>query len=500
MQSVRATSSLIEIAKRNGNSTTRHTAIVTDPVEAPGGGPVTFIAEVCALCVAYLFTLYVHDVLAFPPKINRLFFAVMLIAWIWRGSWRHSHEHILGRRGRGGLLEIPLSLIKTLAIACFALILIREFIHDKTLPKSDFLIVFILAGTVGLFALRFVAHQTSRRLQRRAGKKNRVLVVGNNRRALEIIKTVSGDDSLHSEVVGLLDVDRANPARVLGPRDLPLTGTLDELEAILISGKVDEVLVTLPIKSMYAEAKSVLETCNDAGIRAQILTDIFEVKAPRRVVRRLNGSPTLTYASGPAESFRLHMKRYFDIIGASIGIVLLGIPMLIIALAIKLTSRGPVFFGQTRSGLNGRTFRCLKFRTMVVNADALKASLRDQNEVSGPVFKMRRDPRITRVGRFLRKYSLDELPQLFNVLVGDMSIVGPRPPTPDEVQQYNRWQLRRLSMRPGLTCIWQVSGRNQVGFEDWIQMDLEYIDCWSLLLDFLLIVKTVPAVVRGTGV
>jgi exopolysaccharide biosynthesis polyprenyl glycosylphosphotransferase len=193
------------------------------------------------------------------------------------------------------------------------------------------------------------------------------------------------------------------------------------------------------------------------------------------------------------------MKRLFDIVASALALWLL-LPLFVVVVAlIKLTSRGPVFFRQTRVGLHGRTFNMLKFRSMVVNAESLKASLAAQNEQAGPVFKMRRDPRVTSIGRFIRKYSIDELPQLINVLRGDMSVVGPRPPVPDELSKYEAWQRRRLSVRPGLTCIWQVSGRNQISFEDWMLLDMQYIDHWSLARDFQLIFRTIPVVITGRG-
>jgi exopolysaccharide biosynthesis polyprenyl glycosylphosphotransferase len=173
--------------------------------------------------------------------------------------------------------------------------------------------------------------------------------------------------------------------------------------------------------------------------------------------------------------------------------------MLGIALAIRLTSPGPVLFPQIRCGMNGRLFKLLKFRTMVENAEALRKDLEDRNEMSGPVFKIADDPRVTRVGRWLRRFSLDELPQLFNVLKGEMSLVGPRPPIPAEVQSYERWQRRRLSMKPGLTCFWQIGGRNQIDFEEWMELDLKYIDNWSLKLDIIILLKTIPVVLLGRG-
>jgi exopolysaccharide biosynthesis polyprenyl glycosylphosphotransferase len=193
------------------------------------------------------------------------------------------------------------------------------------------------------------------------------------------------------------------------------------------------------------------------------------------------------------------LKRALDVLMAALAVLVLSPVLLLAALAVKVTSRGPVLFPQQRVGLHGRHFAMLKFRSMVVDAEALLAQLAAANEQTGPVFKMRRDPRVTLVGRFIRKFSIDELPQLVNVLKGDMSIVGPRPPLPSEVARYEAWQLRRLSVRPGLTCLWQVSGRNAVGFRDWMLLDLEYIDHWSLAEDLSLIVRTVPVVVTGRG-
>jgi exopolysaccharide biosynthesis polyprenyl glycosylphosphotransferase len=192
-------------------------------------------------------------------------------------------------------------------------------------------------------------------------------------------------------------------------------------------------------------------------------------------------------------------KRLFDIVSSAAALWLLLPLFAVVALLVKVTSRGPVLFKQERVGLHGRRFNMLKFRSMVVNAEELKASLAKLNEQSGPVFKMRRDPRVTWIGRFIRKYSIDELPQLINVLRGDMSVVGPRPPVPSEVVKYEAWQLRRLCVRPGLTCLWQVSGRNQISFEDWMYLDMQYIDHWSLRQDLNLIFRTLPVVFLGRG-
>jgi exopolysaccharide biosynthesis polyprenyl glycosylphosphotransferase len=204
----------------------------------------------------------------------------------------------------------------------------------------------------------------------------------------------------------------------------------------------------------------------------------------------------VTHAPAPHQKA---IKRLFDISSSAAALVALSPLLLTVAALIKLTSRGPIFFKQKRVGLHGKPFEMLKFRSMVINAEELKEKLAALNEQTGPVFKMKNDPRITRIGRFIRKYSIDELPQLLNVLRGEMSVVGPRPPLPKEVEKYAAWQRRRLSVRPGLTCIWQVSGRNQISFEEWMYLDMQYIDNWTLMTDLSLILRTVPVVVTGRG-
>ena len=201
----------------------------------------------------------------------------------------------------------------------------------------------------------------------------------------------------------------------------------------------------------------------------------------------------------PGLPWQLFIKRGTDFIVSFVGLVLLAPVFLLTALTIKLSSRGPLFFKQERNGMNGRKFTLLKFRSMVVGAEKMQEELLALNEMDGPVFKIRNDPRMTKIGKFLRKTSLDELPQIINVLKGDMSLVGPRPPIPGEVTNYETWQRRRLSMRPGVTCFWQISGRNEINFEQWMKLDLEYIDNWSLWLDFKILLKTVPVVLFGTG-
>jgi exopolysaccharide biosynthesis polyprenyl glycosylphosphotransferase len=213
----------------------------------------------------------------------------------------------------------------------------------------------------------------------------------------------------------------------------------------------------------------------------------------------LDGTPMLTVSATPRQPVALLLKRAIDLVASVAAIAVLAPVFLIAGILVKTTSRGPIFFRQTRVGLNGRKFTLFKFRSMYEDAEGQRAALQDRNEMSGPVFKIKDDPRITPVGKWMRRFSIDELPQFWNVLAGHMSLVGPRPPIPDEVKKYERWQRRRLSMKPGITCLWQVSGRNGVDFEDWMRLDLAYIDTWSLRLDVQILLRTVPVVIIARG-
>jgi exopolysaccharide biosynthesis polyprenyl glycosylphosphotransferase len=248
------------------------------------------------------------------------------------------------------------------------------------------------------------------------------------------------------------------------------------------------------------EIQHIMNACKEVGIVFRLNSQLINVLAKPSEIHNFDQIPFITYHNKPANEFALSWKYMFDF-SFSLFVIILWMPIFVlIGLVIKFTSKGPIIFKQKRVGLHGREFYIYKFRTMMVDAEKMQASLLDKNEVSGPVFKIKNDPRITKVGKFLRKTSMDELPQFFNVLKGDMSLVGPRPPIMNEVNQYKPWQLRRLSMRPGITCTWQIMPRrNSISFEDWMRLDLQYIDNWSLRQDFLLTFKTMRAVIMGSG-
>jgi exopolysaccharide biosynthesis polyprenyl glycosylphosphotransferase len=275
---------------------------------------------------------------------------------------------------------------------------------------------------------------------------------------------------------------------------------ISELEAVIAQEPIDEVFITLPREKYGHLIDTIVRLCEEQGIIVRLRTDMFKLKIARWQVDELDGMPIVTIRSGPLDGWQLLAKKLLDVFGSA-GLLLAMAPIFgIIALLIKLDSPGPVFFRQERVGLNKRRFRLFKFRTMVDGAESQQHTLESLNEADGPVFKIKGDPRITRLGKFLRRYSIDELPQLINVLKGEMSLVGPRPlPVRDIVRIDAQWHKRRLSVRPGVTCLWQVNGRSQVGFNEWVRMDLEYIDQWTLGLDLKILIKTIPAVLKGSG-
>jgi exopolysaccharide biosynthesis polyprenyl glycosylphosphotransferase len=272
------------------------------------------------------------------------------------------------------------------------------------------------------------------------------------------------------------------------------------LPAFLINHVVDEVAIGLPIKSLYEQIDNIVRLCEKQGIIIRFLSDIFNQKFAHLEAERFGEENFVSFYTGNLIGWPVQIKRVIDFFVSLISIIILSPLFLIISLGIRFTSTGPIFFIQERLGQNKRIFRLYKFRTMVPDAEKMITKLEHLNEVDGPAFKIRNDPRTTPFGRLLRKTSLDEVPQLINVLKGDMSIVGPRPLPVRDYNGFNHdWQRRRFSVRPGITCLWQINGRTNVSFWKWMELDLEYIDNWSLWLDLKIMAKTIPAVIKGTG-
>jgi len=315
--------------------------------------------------------------------------------------------------------------------------------------------------------------------------KRRLVLVGSDKEVARLRHDLQEQAQDSIEVVGAINLV-----------DEPVQKLIELLHEQSVSG------VLISARHAYFErVEAVIKVCELEGVEAWLEVNFFGTQIARASFDELCGHPVVVFRSAPETSWQILAKHLVDFVGALALVILLSPVLLVVALLVKFSSPGPVLFCQQRSGLNGRPFTIFKFRTMVSNAEQFKHELAAMNEMSGPVFKITNDPRITPIGKTLRKYSLDELPQLFNVLCADMSLVGPRPLPVDEVRRFHDFaHRRRLSVRPGLTCLWQIKGRNRISnFDDWVRLDLEYIDNWSLWLDISILFRTIPVVLFGTG-
>jgi exopolysaccharide biosynthesis polyprenyl glycosylphosphotransferase len=353
-------------------------------------------------------------------------------------------------------------------------------------------------GLVLIVSMRLLLRLNLRRLRLHGHNIKKLLIVGGGPRARWFANEVRQRNNLGYRIVGYVD-DETN-FNGHGVKDVPRLGEVADLHRIIANDVIDEVFVALPIKSQYTQIETAINLLEEQGIMVHLFSDHFPHRLARSHPSEFEGTPLLSLHSAPPVTWRTEIKRMLDI-GVAASLLLLLSPLFaLVALAIKLDSEGPVFFIQRRVGFNKRRFRMIKFRTMCVDAEARMQEIEHLNEKSGPIFKITNDPRTTRAGKWLRKTSIDELPQLINVLLGDMSIVGPRPlSVRDALRMELAWQRRRFSVKPGLTCLWQVSGRSNLSFEQWMELDLEYIDRWSLGLDGMIVLRTIPAILLARG-
>ena len=394
------------------------------------------------------------------------------------------------------LSDILSILLRTLA---FSFLIFSSMVYFGRLHEvSRALVSFVEVLALGLFLIEKVSIISVLKYLRGKGYNTRnVLVVGTGKRAEDFVKLTESHGELGFKILGFIDDDPADVKESV--RRFKVFGGFGDMAGILHNNVVDHVVFVVP-RMWFDKIEGLIHLCEIEGIPASVGVDLYELKVAKAKQTEFLGTPMLTFASTSDKAGELFLKRVFDIILSALGLMVLSPVFLITGLIIKRTSKCTVFFKQERCGLNGRKFTFYKFRTMVEGAQEQLAGLQEFNEMDGPVFKMKNDPRVTKVGMFIRRFSLDELPQLWNVLRGDMSIVGPRPPLPSEVDKYDNWQRRRLSMRPGLTCFWQSNGRNEISdFNEWMKLDLQYIDNWSLWLDLKIFLKTLPQVLLARG-
>jgi exopolysaccharide biosynthesis polyprenyl glycosylphosphotransferase len=380
-----------------------------------------------------------------------------------------------------------------------AFITLLSIFFSIRMVTPTFLVAFWVAITGMTIGSRLCLRLFFERLRRRGQNLRHVLIVGTNPRAVEFARKLEIRSESGYRVIGFVDVPWSGFDNF--PRSqFPLVCDFNGLAEYLRNSVVDEVLIGLPMRSFNERCLAVAALCELHGIVVRFLPGIFNLKLAKPRAEDFGGDSLITLSTGPIDGWPVVFKRLLDVAIASLLLVLLAPVLLAVAVLIKLTSPGPVLFTQERLGLNKRRFRIFKFRTMVAGADQKQAELEHLNEVEGPVFKIKCDPRVTLVGRALRKGSIDELPQLLNVLKGQMSLVGPRPLPVRDYEGFDQdWHRRRFSVRPGLTCLWQISGRSSIGFDKWMELDMQYIDEWSLWLDLKILAGTIPAVLKGAG-
>ena len=436
------------------------------------------------------------DFFAMRVKVrNFVLYAGFLLVWsiIFRlfglyGSKRLSEQ-------RNEVLDIVKGTTLGVGSVCIAAFVFRL---EMVTPLFVLALWFISSAT--LVSSRLVARYLLSQFRVRGRNLREMVIVGTNPRAVLFARKIEAKPALGYRVLGFVDQEWEGMEgfRKLGH---PLASDFERFPFFLKKQVVDEVVLALPMKSLYLQASRIVALCEEQGIIVRLLPNFFNLILARSKAEEFEDTSVITLCLNPAETWQYLTKRILDFSLSVISIIILAPLFLFTALLIKLTSPGPVFFIQERVGLNNRRFRLYKFRTMVADAEQRQVEIEHLNEVGGPVFKISNDPRITRVvGKLLRKTSIDELPQLFNVLKGDMSLVGPRPLSVRDYNNFDQdWRRRRFSVRPGITCLWQVNGRSSIPFEKWMELDMEYIDHWSLGLDFKILAKTIPAVLKGAG-
>src|SRR4051812_4540316 len=414
-----------------------------------------------------------------------------LVAWILIGLWLEIYEKLDAGH--------PLVILRDSARQCSygaLCLIVFEYVLRLDLSRF-FLVLFSAYAWVLLLLFRLMAGRLVGMIRREFAAPLYVMVVGTGERALHMAEALERSAEYGIRLRGFLSEAAGAPSQII-LKDVHPVRPIADLPAILQQHVVDEIIFAVGSERLANLEESFL-LCDEEGVRTRVAVDFFPHVNSTVSLDRFGLTPLLTFSAAPSDEIRLLVKRGTDVLIAAAGLVVLAPLMGIVAIVVRLTSPGPAIFRQVRCGLNGRQFLFYKFRSMCHDAEARKAAVAHLNTRAGVAFKIPDDPRLTPVGRYLRKFSIDEWPQLWNVLRGDMSLVGPRPAIPDEVDQYKQWQRRRLRMRPGLTCLWALAGRDQLDFESWMRMDMQYIDNWSLGLDWKILLLTIPRVLTGQG-
>jgi exopolysaccharide biosynthesis polyprenyl glycosylphosphotransferase len=436
-------------------------------------------------------TLSLRHLFYFSAEKASLVLGLCILCWVLSGYWLDIYQNL----GTGQRRVIVRDVLRQCAYGAVALVISQFLLRlDLSRPFLAFFTIYLLTL---LLVFRLAARRLVGLIRREFGALRYVLVVGLGERALRLARNLEVAADQGIRLKGFI-----SPGPGPHASDVRLAATypvhaIDQLPHLLRHEIVDEVVFAVD-SHVLQSLEEVFLQCDEEGVCTRVAVDFFPHINSDMHLERLGPTPLLTFSATPDDEIRLFIKRVIDVAVAVVALVVLSPFLFLIALLIRLTSPGPAIFRQERCGLNGRRIVIYKFRSMCEDAEARKAEVMHMS-MRGTVTKIPNDPRLTTVGRYLRRFSIDELPQLVNILKGDMSLVGPRPAIPEEVAQYQLWQRRRLRMRPGLTCLWALNGRDHVDFETWMKMDMQYIDNWSLGLDWKIIFRTIPQVVLGKG-
>lgn len=423
-----------------------------------------------------------------------LYFVALVLAWCATAT----DQRLYASRREDSLNTLLSAVLRAGVVALVFSGFVVVF-FTRSAPETVFFALFGAGSLAAITAFRLGLRLGLWYLRRQGYNYRNIILAGANARSEHLAELIRNRSHYGYHIHGVLE-DDPERAKTLEKYGIPYLGSFEHLDEILVSRVVDEVYICLPVKSHYENIMSIAHLCEGIGVPVRLVADLFPLRIATSKLHHMDDIPLLSLTAAPDAQTQLALKRAVDFVASSLLLaVLLPTLFLPVAILIKLESKGPVFFRQERVGLNQRRFQMIKFRSMVQNAEELRRKLDHMNEADGPVFKMRNDPRITRIGAFIRKYSIDEFPQLFNVWLGHMSLVGPRPPLASEVEEYSWNQRRRLSVKPGMTGLWQVNGRSDVSFDEWVELDLAYIDSWTLAQDFRILMRTFRAVIQGRG-
>jgi len=386
--------------------------------------------------------------------------------------------------------------VKTTFIGVCTFFAAHYFLRFGHIPRT-YIIAFSFVNLLLLALEKTVLFYVAKELRKRGINRKRVLLIGDGDKTRDFIEVVKNNIGWGLDIVGI--VKTASENLTCETSGIKILGDYEDIERLLHTHIIDEIIVCVPI-DQFGQIQKIIECCEREGVQTRIYSDFFGKLLKKVRVDNAYGMSIVSLMTTTDDELKQYIKRLMDIAVSSVMLIVLTPLLLIIAILIKATSKGPIFFQWNVVGLNKKPFKSWKFRTMVLNADKMKPELLSRNEMNGPVFKIKNDPRVTKIGKWLRKFSLDELPQLWSVFKGDMSLVGPRPAGPQELARYESWHRRKLSIKPGITCLWQVQGRNKINdFDEWVRLDLEYIENWSLGLDLKILIRTALAVLKGTG-